>query len=138
MTPREILPFLSAHRLAVVSTVHAGAPQSAVVGYAVTDALDIIFDTLSTSRKYKNLAADPRVALVIGWDNEQTVQIEGLADVPTGPDLDACKQAYFAAWPDGPERAQWPDIAYVRIQPRWLRFSDFSCAPPRIEEMALA
>jgi pyridoxine/pyridoxamine 5'-phosphate oxidase len=95
MTPASVLPFLRRHRLAVVSTVRDGAPQAAVVGIAVTDALDIFFDTLSASRKYANLVADPRVALVIGWDGEETVQIEGIADVPSGDELAACKQAYF-------------------------------------------
>jgi len=137
MTPASLFPFLRRHRLAVVSTVRDGAPQSAVVGIAVMDNLDIIFDTLSTSRKYANIIADPRVALVVGWDAEQTVQIEGIADVPSGDELAACKQAYFAVWPDGRERERWPDIAYVRIRPRWLRYSDFGQSPPRIEELTL-
>jgi pyridoxine/pyridoxamine 5'-phosphate oxidase len=137
MSLASFLSFLRQHRLAVVSTVHDGAPQAAVVGIAVTDALDVIFDTLSTSRKYANLAADPRVALVVGWDSEQTAQIEGMADVPTGDDLDACKQAYFEVWPDGHEREQWEHIAYVRVRPRWLRFSDFGVSPPKIEELIL-
>lgn len=138
MTPTSLLPFLRQHRLAVVSTVRDGAPQAAVVGIAVTNALDIIFDTLATSRKYANLVADPRVALVIGWDAEQTVQIEGIADVPSGDELAACKQAYFAVWPDGREREKWPAIAYVRVRPRWLRYSDFGQVPPRIEELTLS
>jgi pyridoxine/pyridoxamine 5'-phosphate oxidase len=137
MNAADFLTFLRRHRLAVVSTVRDGAPQAAVVGIAATDRLDIIFDTLSTSRKCANLIADPRVALVIGWDNEQTVQIEGAADVPRGDELAACKQAYFAAWPDGREREKWSDIAYVRVRPRWMRFSDFGTAPPRIEELTL-
>ncbi len=137
MTPASLLPFLRAHRLAVVSTVRDGAPQAAVVGIAVMDNLDIVFDTSNTSRKYANLVADPRVALVIGWDHEQTAQIEGTADIPSGTELDACKQAYFEVWPDGREREKWPDIAYVRVRPRWLRFSDFGRAPPRIEELTL-
>ena len=120
-----------------MSTTRAGAPQAAVVGIAVTDTLDIIFDTLSNSRKYANIIADPRVALVIGWDAEQTAQIEGIADVPSGDALALCKQAYFAVWPDGRERETWPDIAYVRVRPRWLRYSDFSQAPPQIEELTL-
>jgi pyridoxine/pyridoxamine 5'-phosphate oxidase len=137
MTPASLLPFLRRYRLAVVSTVRDGAPQAAVVGIAVTDTLDITFDTLSTSRKYANLVADPRVALVVGWDAEQTVQIEGIADVPAGAALAACKEAYFAVWPDGRERERWPDITYVRVRPRWLRFSDYGIAPPRIEELTL-
>jgi pyridoxine/pyridoxamine 5'-phosphate oxidase len=135
MTRAELLGVLRKHRLAVVSTVHGGAPQAAVVGIAVTDDLDIIFDTLTTSRKYQNLRADPRAALVIGWDAEQTVQIESVADFPTGAELAACKQVYFAAWPDAPDREGWPNIGYIRIRPRWLRFSDFGAVPVRIEEM---
>ncbi|WP_027581126.1 pyridoxamine 5'-phosphate oxidase family protein [Bradyrhizobium sp. Ai1a-2] len=135
MTRAELLAFLQKHRLAVVSTIGAASPQAAVVGIAVTDALEIIFDTLTTSRKYTNLRADPRVALVIGWDAEQTVQYEGIADLPAGAELDACKQIYFATWPDGRAREQWPDIAYIRIRPHWVRYSDFAMTPPRIEEM---
>ena len=137
MTKAELYAFLRKHRLAVISTVGATSPQAAVVGIAVTETLDIIFDTLTTSRKYANLRADPRAALAIGWDAAQTVQYEGIADWPSGPDLDACKRIYFAAWPDGPDRERWPDIAYIRIRPRWVRYSDFSETPPRIEEVTL-
>jgi pyridoxine/pyridoxamine 5'-phosphate oxidase len=128
---------LRQHRLAVISTTNGGSPQAAVIGIAVTEALDIIFDMLTTSRKFANLRADPRAALVVGWDTEKTVQYEGIADLPSGPDLDACKRDYFAAWPDGPERERWPNITYVRIRPRWLRYSDFSQSPPKIEELTL-
>ncbi|GKQ55996.1 pyridoxamine 5'-phosphate oxidase family protein [Bradyrhizobium sp. Ce-3] len=135
MTRAELLAFLRMHRLAVVSTVHDGAPQAAVVGIAVSDDIEIIFDTLTTSRKYQNLSADPHAALVVGWDAEQTAQLEGTADFPTGAELAACKQVYFAAWPDGPEREAWANIGYVRVRPNWVRFSDFGAVPARIEEM---
>jgi pyridoxine/pyridoxamine 5'-phosphate oxidase len=115
MTRAELLAFLQKHRLAVVNSIHDGAPQAAVVDITITDELEIVFDTLTTSRKYANLRTDPRAALVIGWDAEQTVQFEGVADFPTGAELEACKQVYFAAWPDGPGRETWPNIAYVRV-----------------------
>jgi len=138
VTPAEVYRFLREHRLAVISTVGPDAsPQAAVIGIAVTAALDIIFDTSTASRKYANLRADPRAALVIGWDLGQTVQLEGTAEILSGPDLDACKPDYFAIWPDGRDREHWPDIAYVRVRPRWLRYSDFSRSPPRVEEMRL-
>jgi hypothetical protein len=137
MTPAELYAFLRKHRLAVISTIGATSPQAAVIGIAVTPALDIIFDTLTTSRKYANLRADPRVALAIGWDAEQTVQYEGSAEPLSGRELVACKLDYFAVWPDGRERERWPDIAYVRVRPRWVRYSDFSRTPPRIEELTL-
>jgi hypothetical protein len=72
VTRAEIFEFLRGYRLAVIGTVNPeAAPQAAVIGIVVTEALDIIFDTLSTSRKYANLRADSRVALAIGWDAEQ-------------------------------------------------------------------
>jgi hypothetical protein len=137
VTRRELYQFLRKNRFAVVSTINPASPQAAVVGVAVTEALDLIFDTLSTSRKYANLRTDPRVALTV-WEGAQTVQYEGVADLPDGADLDACKRVYFEAWPDGPEREKWPDIAYVRVRPRWIRFSDFGQTPARIEELNLA
>jgi uncharacterized pyridoxamine 5'-phosphate oxidase family protein len=137
VTRRELYQFLRKNRFAVVSTINPASPQAAVVGVAVTEALDLIFDTLSTSRKYANLRTDPRVALTV-WDGAQTMQYEGVADLPDGADLDACKRVYFEAWPDGPEREKWPDIAYVRVRPRWIRFSDFGQTPARIEELNLA
>ncbi|VIO80174.1 hypothetical protein [Bradyrhizobium ivorense] len=40
MTRAELLAFLRTHRLAVVSTIHHGAPQAAVVGIGVADDLE--------------------------------------------------------------------------------------------------
>jgi len=52
MTRPELIAFIRRHRLAVVaSTAPAGAPQAAVVGMAVTDELELVFDTLGTTRK---------------------------------------------------------------------------------------
>src|SRR5262245_21752306 len=138
MTRAELVAFLRTHRLAVEATTHAdGAPQAAVVGFAVTDALELVFDTLTTTRKHANLVRDPRIALVVGWDREQTAQIEGVADEPTGDELARLKQVYFAAFPDGPEREKWPGITYVRVRPRWIRYSDFAAAPPKIVELTV-
>ncbi|HEY9369890.1 pyridoxamine 5'-phosphate oxidase family protein [Streptomyces sp.] len=132
-----LLRFLRDHRLAVQASVAPnGAPQAAVVGYAVSDDLEIVFDTVESTRKYHNLSTDPRIALVIGW-GEVTAQIEGLVDFPQGPDLEHLREVYFAAYPDGRDRLSWPGITYVRVRPRWVRFSDFSQEPPAIEELTL-
>jgi pyridoxamine 5'-phosphate oxidase-like protein len=96
-----------------------------VVGYGVSDDLEIVFDTLGTTRKMANLRRDPRVALVVGWDEEQTVQIEGIADEPNGAELERLKLVYFAVYPDGPTRETWKDITYVRVRPTWARYSNF-------------
>jgi PPOX class probable F420-dependent enzyme len=126
VTRAELLAFIRRHRYAVqASTAPDGAPQASVVGIAVSDQLEIVFDTLGTTRKARNLRQDPRVALVVGWDDEQTVQLEGRADEPTGAELARLKGVYFEAFPDGPERERWPDITYVRVRLSWARYSDF-------------
>jgi len=138
MTTADVLDFLRTHRLAVQASRGAGETvQAALVGIAVTDALEIVFDTLSSTRKVANLRVSPRMALVIGgWSagDERTVQLEGIADEPTGDELDRLKHAYFAAWPDGPRRAHWSGLVYVRVRPTWIRYSDFNQDPPVVVE----
>lgn len=138
-TREQILEFMRAHRMAVQASVGSrSAPQAAAVGIAVTGAFEVFFDTLGTSRKMANLRANPRVALVIGGlldGEEKTVQYEGVADEPAGGELERLKEVYFASFPDGPERQAWAGITYVRIKPRWLRFSDFTQSPPEIIEL---
>lgn len=130
------------HRLAVQTSVSgAGLPQAALVGFAVTDQLEIVFDTLQTTRKAQNLEKNRHVALVVGgWvpDDERTVQYEGEADEPSGAELDRLKQVYFAAYPDGPARASWPGLIYIRVRPTWVRYSDYNRDPPEIVEFLAA
>ena len=59
--------FMARHRYGVVSSIaEDGAPQSALVGIAITPQLEIIFDTMRFSRKYPNLIARPVCSLVVG------------------------------------------------------------------------
>lgn len=138
----DILRFMKAHRWAVEATATPGArPQAALVGFAVTPQLEVVFDTLTTTRKAANLRENPRVALVIGgWtDGElRSLQYEGVADFPEGAELERLQADYFDAFPDGPDRLSWPGITYVRISPTWMRLSDFSRVPPTIVEVTMA
>ena len=133
MTRDELLAFLRAQPWAVEASVNGdGEPQAAVIGVAVTENLELVFDTLGTSRKASNLRANPRIALVLGWDNGQTAQIEGVADEPTGEELQRLKAIYLQRFPDGHERAALADITYFRVSPMWVRHSDFRSTPPTV------
>ena len=117
MDQRQFINFVRQRGLAVIATRAAdGAPQAALIGITATERGELVFDTSRSSRKYRNLSAFPQVALVIGWDNEMTVQCEGTADAPTGADHDRCLQAYLAQYPDGAERAHDHDIVHVRVR----------------------
>jgi hypothetical protein len=140
-TKADLFKFMAGHKLGVLGYFSPqGAPRSALVGIAVTPELEIIFDTVSSSRKYGDLRANPAASFVIGLGDrstgEVTLQFEGQAFQPTGAELARYQQIYFAAWPDGPDRLSWPGIAYFVVRPKWMRYSDFDQRPPLIEELS--
>jgi pyridoxine/pyridoxamine 5'-phosphate oxidase len=136
MTKADVYQFISKQKLGVLATLSSGGPQAALVGIAVTPELEIIFDTVNTSRKFHNLTSNPRCSFVIGWEGEVTAQYEGQAHQPEGLALARYQQAYFARWPECRSHLRWPGIAYFVVQPYWIRHSDFDQNPPSIEEFS--
>ena len=136
MTKTELYDFLATQSLGVVSySAPTFAPQSALVAVAASSELELIFDTVKSSRKYANLVARPACCFVIGWQGETTVQYEGLAQELSGSDLATYKQIYFAKFADAPLRESWTGIVYFVVRPTWIRFCDYDKRPPRVEEM---
>jgi hypothetical protein len=139
VTRVELLDFMRQYRVAVqVSVSVSGAPQAAIVGVAVGDDFEVVFDTLQSSRKAQNLRRDPRIALVLGgWGvgEERSVQYEGVAEEPEGTELERVRELYFQVYPDGREQlVNSSGLIHVRARPTWLRYSDFSVSPQRILE----
>jgi uncharacterized glyoxalase superfamily protein PhnB len=136
VTKGELLDYMRVHRYGVEATVTAqGAPQAALVGFVVNDQLELFFDSFASTRKVANLKRDSRMAFVIGGHtlgDERTVQYEGVVDSPSGAELDAFKDAYFALHPDGIRRSRLAGISYFRVRPRWIRYTNFNAAPPQI------
>jgi len=109
-----------------------------VVGIAVSDDFEIVFDTIDTSRKAKNLRQRGAIAFVLGGlapNDERTVQYEGVADEPSGAEHARLTKLSYSVFPDGRDRLQWPGLTYIRAIPTWLRYSDYTQEPPRIVEL---
>src|SRR5262245_1325720 len=110
-----LLEFLRAHRYAVLATrpPRHGA-HAAVVGIAVSDNFELVFDTVASSRKAHNIDGDGRVALVIGGADgeERTVQYEGWAELLPTADIRFVEELYFQVFPDGRDRLSWPGIRH--------------------------
>jgi hypothetical protein len=142
VTRAELLAFMKAQRHgAIASAGPDGAPQAAVVGIVVSDDFEVFFDTLASTRKARNLRAKDSVAFVVGGfeaDAQRTVQLDGVADEPTGVELDELKHLYFERFIDGPQRQAWKGLIYVRVRPTWLRYSDYRTDPPTIVELDAA
>lgn len=138
MTRRDLLAFMRSERYAVQATVSRDyAAQAAVVGIAVADDFEIVFDTLADSRKAANIRSNSSIAMVIGrttHDAQRTVQYEGVADTPAGDELRRVQEIYFSVFPDGRERLHWTGLIHVRVKPLWIRYSDYAAQPPLVME----
>ena len=140
MNASQLLRFLREHRLAVQASVSASvSAQAAVVGFAVSDRFEFVFDTVESTRKAQNIRQNARVAMVIGgWlaGDERTAQVDGVADEPSGDELERLKSVYYEVYPDGRDRLSWTGLTYVRVRPTWIRYSDFVANPPQITEFS--
>ncbi|MGB5107775.1 MAG: pyridoxamine 5'-phosphate oxidase family protein [Candidatus Zixiibacteriota bacterium] len=138
LTKEKVFAFASKFRHANLATVSVtNGPEAATVGFVMTPELEIVFDTTTESRKYRNLRQNNRIAFVIGGlDDEVTLQYEGEVEILAGDALTYWKPEYFEKFPDGHEREFLPDIAYILVRPKWARMSDFGQEPPVVEEMS--
>jgi general stress protein 26 len=136
MTKKKLYNFIRQHKHAVLSTVSQNnIPESALVGFIVTPNLKLFFDTVSDSRKYKNLLLNSHISFVIGWEDGQTLQYEGVAKIPNHRELEDLLNTYFEVFPDGKDRIKnWKNISYFCVEPKWIRYSDFKKSIPRIKE----
>lgn len=134
VTLGEVVGFIREERHAVEASVDAsGRPQAALVGIAISDGLELVFDTLGSTRKAANLRNRPRIALVVAT-RDRTVQLEGTAHEPVGADMERARALYFTAFPDGRSRLGWPGITHFVVTPDWLRLSDYRGQEPVIRE----
>ncbi len=126
-----VLNFLRQHHLAVLATAdETGKPEAAVLGFAETNAFELVFNTSNMTLKFQNLQKNPRVAAVIGWDNGQTVQYEGKVREVSGDEAVRYKEILYAKNPASRQHEQMPDERHFVIAPTWLRYSDINQAPP--------
>jgi hypothetical protein len=141
LTKEFLYDAMKGHRLAVLATAAPSGrvyrPQAAVVGIAISPELEIVFDTVRSSRKYGNLLANPGTAWVIGWDNETTIQYEGIArELGSTANDDRYRDIYYEAWPDGRDRlVTMAQLTHFVVSPVWIRYSNY-LPPVRIEEFS--
>jgi nitroimidazol reductase NimA-like FMN-containing flavoprotein (pyridoxamine 5'-phosphate oxidase superfamily) len=118
---RELLAvirnLLESQKLAVLATQNHGQPYGNLIAYAATaDLKYLLFATIRATRKYANLMADPRVAVLV--DNRKN----DVADFAAAEALTALGEAGEL---QGLERQQFLEV-YLEKHPN---LSDFVAAP---------
>ncbi len=135
---KNIYDFIRQQSLTVIATVDQAGnkPESAVVGFAENENLELFFGTSNKSRKYKNIESNKNVSFVIGWDGRTgTVQYEGVAEELSGDKAGEAAAAMLKKNPFSAKFAQDPTQRYFRVTPRWIRFLDHSKNPNEISEI---
>lgn len=132
-----VYEFIARHRLAALCTVdERGRPEAAVVEVSALDGLEVIFDTYAIFRKYRNLSVNPRVALVIGWDDDVTLQYEGIACELIESELDRCRSVHLEKFPHAVKFEEFAGMKYFKIVPTWIRYTDLETFPWKRFEIA--
>lgn len=135
MTKEELIQYISARRFAVIATKSEPFPEAACIEFG-NDGFTLIFDTSKNSRKFKNIQQSPEVSFVIGWEDERTIQYEGIATLLSeGEELERLKKAYFTK---SPIAKQWEGVegsVYFKVEPVWLRYTDLNTNPWSITEL---
>jgi uncharacterized protein YhbP (UPF0306 family) len=126
---KMIADFIQSQHFAVVSSTWNGEPQAATVAISEYNKFELIFATLNTTRKYRNLKNDPHVAVVVGWDENVTVQYEGIAEETTGDLEDECQKIHLQKSPGSEKYARLKTQRYFKITPKWIRYTDISKDP---------
>jgi nitroimidazol reductase NimA-like FMN-containing flavoprotein (pyridoxamine 5'-phosphate oxidase superfamily) len=115
---------LASQRLCVLATQGEGQPYSALVAFAETDDLrHMLFATFRGTRKYANLRADPRVALLIDSRSNQAsdfqdavaVTVLGRAEEVHGNERTRLTRHYLAKHPQLAEFVSAPECALLRV-----------------------
>ena len=99
---------LDVQRFAVLATQGGGAPYTSLVAFAVTpDLRRVMFPTRAGTRKFTNLEANPRVALLVDnrvnsaedYRNAAAVTVIGAVGFKTGPETDHGRALLLARHP---------------------------------------
>ncbi|HVZ66982.1 MAG TPA: pyridoxamine 5'-phosphate oxidase family protein [Patescibacteria group bacterium] len=131
---RKLLDKLQSGTLCTISSVNAeNKPESALVGYAMTDNLEIVIETLKTTRKYRNITARPHVSIVLYLGDESTLQYEGEARILDDSEVEL-KNIYFSRNPEGKKWEASGSEVFFLITPKWMRYSNFAKEPREILE----
>jgi len=133
---QKILSFIKLHSIAVIATSNSqGKPEDAVLEFSERDNLELIFDTFSTYRKYKNLQTNKNVAFVIGWDNDITVQYEGEAFELQNKERDEYQKIHLRKLPNSAKFVSMEEIRYFKVLPKWIRYSNLAATPWEVFEV---
>ncbi len=123
-------------KLCVLGTASSsGQPWCAVVAYAIEDNEKVIICTKKESRKWKNITENSKVALVFGFDmNETNIQCEGTATIiEQGDPYRECENVFYNVNPYAAKYKNEKTI-FIMVKLTKGRISELKTFPPSMKE----
>lgn len=123
----QVRDLLQSQQLAVLATHNQGQPYASLVAFAATgDLREIYFATSRSTRKYANLTADPRVAMLVdSRSNEVSDFHQAAAATMVGEarevgerERDSISRIYLSRHPHLEEFVGSPTCALLRVRVR--------------------
>lgn len=128
----DFVQFVKDVNLAVLATISpAGVPEAALMGVAVSDSGELIFDTPAGARKLTNINFNDRVAVVIGWSDAVSMQVEGSVRIVTYDERRRYEEIYASQFPNS--RVSSPSFEVFVVIPSWVRRYDATMEPPKCD-----
>ena len=124
---KHIRDLFRSQNLAVLATQNNDQPYASLIAFVATEDLNFLyFVTPKTTRKFANLTANARVALLINSSTNQATDFHqaiavtavGEAEEITGADREQVLSLYLAKHPYLEEFAQSPTCALMRVTAR--------------------
>lgn len=113
-------------------------PESALMAYAENDDLTLFFQTSDQSRKFQNLAVNPKVSFVVGF-SYITIQYEGRAEII---EIENDKNKIIQLFkdknsPTTPKYFEKTETKIFKVTPSWIGYSNYTKDPPLVFEIDL-
>ncbi len=123
MDTAKVHEFLHNQLFCVVARTNiSGGASAATVGFSHDEKFQFLIATNKATRKYTDITANHKVALVIGFEPPYTVQFEGVAQELTADELGERLEQHYTKNPMAREFAGQDGETYFLISPAWLRF----------------
>ena len=136
---KRIYEFLAQRSVMVLSTVAVdNVPESEMLDYVIEEDFSIYFCTSKEARKYENLTNNSdKVALVVGFYEELTLQYEGVAKLVKEKEIPELISKQLREKGRKSHKSSGRDFVYFKIMPRFLRMTDVSESPWSVNEVRI-
>jgi general stress protein 26 len=124
-TRDKIIALLKSKKFAVLSTSDEGQPYASLVAFVESPTLDrILFATERGTRKFKNLVANKRVAMLVenssnsGSDVEKAMAVTatGVTEIAGDLERDAISGLYLMKHPYLEDFIKSPTCAFIKVE----------------------